>query len=576
MSWEGRTPVKGFLAVLRRNLLLIVFVVVVLGTYGESPEFADRQEAAIAVRVVDRKSEVFYRGNTTALKLEIDNQTLSALNGTLEYTLTDFQGEIVKSATRTLRVPKNTIYPLSIGILCNRVGYFVVGLRILDGSEVKFENARISSLAVFDQPHAFPPNSPFGTYMIGNRTMLADIVPKGFYATMSKVGVRLGTMDIWWRDLEPANGEYNWVIYDEWFAKMRSQAILPMPHLFGVPRWASSYQSGPGHYWEYPPNDLQEWRQFVRDFVNRYQDWLVYLRIWNEPNVGYWRGTPAQYAQMVIAASQEAKAVKPGLKIVIEAVDDVHNDPSPFFDAMHSAGATPFWDVIAIHNYWLNSSTPPERSVFEARYQKLRDWRDSHKPQAEIWDTEFGCMSEDWHGGFWVGVGETRQARWLARAFVLGLAQDLKKMIWFPGYSWPDSKSPPFYNPAGLLRADLSPKPALVAYRTSAIVLSEAVYRTNIAGMPSDQYGRIFKRAAGYVTALWSVDEMHAKAVSLKYPPGESEVTLMSLMGESQEVVLNANTMIVSVDENLKYIFSRQMPLGVVPTVAKLRDDNGQ
>jgi hypothetical protein len=67
---------------------------------------------------------------------------------------------------------------------------------------------------------------------------------------------------------------------------------------------------------------------------------------------------------MVIVASQAAKRAKPDIKIIVEAVDNSNLVAVDYFDAMDAAGATPYWDVIATHNYLLNDYEYPERTGF--------------------------------------------------------------------------------------------------------------------------------------------------------------------------------------------------------------------
>ena len=57
--------------------------------------------------------------------------------------------------------------------------------------------------------------------------------------------------------------------------------------------------------WAYPPKDYQKWSelvfQFVRHLRERYGDaevktWL--WEVWNEPDIGYWKGTPEEYFKL--------------------------------------------------------------------------------------------------------------------------------------------------------------------------------------------------------------------------------------------------------------------------------------
>ncbi len=514
--------------------------------------------ADVTVTALDASSRVLSVGDSAELQLRLYNAVPSPLDGTLSVALTDFQGRIAGTVVKPVSVPPGddrlvTLFPAAPGI-----GYFSVDVTVKNGEAVVLDRKTVWSIAVLARGIDVPKDSPFGTYTIGNTVMLADIVPKGFYTDMARMGARWGTVDTWWSRIEISEGNCDWDFYGQWFKKALAAGVVPIPHLFGVPKWASS-QPDKENYWAYPPRDWKVWERFVTDFVKRNQDWLVYLRIWNEPNCGYWQGSRADYAQLVIHASQAARRVKPDLKIIIEAAANPALDVLPFFNEVDAAGATPFWDILAIHNYWLNNKDFPERTNYLKVYRDVIAWRNTHKPDAEVWDTEFACMADNW-GTEWLGVGETKQAQWLARTHVLGFSLGLKKMFWFPGYSWPDPTTPPLYNPAGLLRPDLSPRPAYVAYHTITAALGRAQYEDALS-LGTDQYGIVFKTPEGFMTALWSIDAAHGGAVTLKFGK-DAKVTRTTLMGERDELVGSADTgaVVVTIGESMILLSSDTAP----------------
>lgn len=523
------------------------------------------KSAVMTLRVLTTSTHTVHIHETATVRFFLGNASMEAVTGTLQIYYTDLWGNTVASPyTQEITLNGETSRLLAVSSTYEQTGY--VGLRLVfsdSSGEVLIQQSPFYSHAVLAEDATFEQDSRFLTYMIGNTGMLADIVPKGFYTDMAEMGARWGTMDIWWSLMEPTEGTYNWAYYDSYLQKMVDVGITPIPHLFGIPKWLSSNPSS-SEYWLYPPTDWTEWEGFVEDFVERYGSRLTYLRIWNEPNTGYWKGTPAQYAELVIHASQAAKRIKPDIKIIIEAVADRHHDAVVFFDAVDAAGATPYWDILGVHDYWMNSANYPERTKYLPAYSAVLAWRDAHKPGAPVWDTEFACMADDWAGGFWVGVGERKQAQWLARGHVLGFSLGLQKMCWFPGYSWPDLEewggTAPYYNPAGLLRVDLSPRPAYSAYHTIAKGLNGCTYDAAIA-LGEDQYARGFSAEGRYITALWSVDAAHAGKVKLHFTRGEA-VTITNLMGveTTDYTALSDGSLEVNISEDMVLITSAQRP----------------
>ncbi len=529
--------------------------------YVKSPK-----SAVMSLRLLATSTHTVPIHETATVRFFLGNASAEAVSGTMEVYYTDLWGNSMASPqSQEVTLNGETTRLFAVSSAFEKVGY--VGLRLLfrdSSGEVLIQQSPFYSHAVLPEEATFEQDSRFLTYMIGNTGMLADIVPKGFYTDMAEMGARWGTMDVWWSLMEPTEGTYNWAYYDSYLQKMLEVGITPIPHLFAIPKWLSSNPSS-SEYWQYPPTDWTEWEGFVEDFVERYGSWLTYLRIWNEPNIGYWKGTPAQYAQLVIHASQAAKRVKPDIKIIIEAVADKSCDVIPFFNAVDAAGATPYWDILGVHNYWMNNANYPERTNYLPTYSAVLAWRDAHKPGAPVWDTEFACMAVDWSGGFWVGVGERKQAQWLARGYVLGFSLGLQKMCWFPGYSWPDPEetggTAPYYNPAGLLRVDLSPRPAYSVYHTLAKTLNGCTYDAAIA-LGEDQYARGFSGGEGrYITALWSVDAAHAGKVKLHFTRGEA-VAITNLMGvETTEYTdLSDGSLEVDISEDMVLIASSERP----------------
>ena len=75
--------------------------------------------------------------------------------------------------------------------------------------------------------------------------------------------------------------------------------------------------------WAYPPKDYAQWGELVYQWakhcVGRYgreevERW--YWEVWNEPNIGYWRGTPEEFLKLhdyAIAAVRRRTSTAPAL-----------------------------------------------------------------------------------------------------------------------------------------------------------------------------------------------------------------------------------------------------------------------
>ena len=118
---------------------------------------------------------------------------------------------------------------------------------------------------------------------------------------------------------EDASGHpiYTWTILDRIFDTLHATGVKPLVEIGFMPKALSIHPEPYRHDfprgkvndiytgWAYPPNDYQKWSELVFQFVHhlreRYGDaevrtWL--WEVWNEPDIGYWQGTPEEYFKL--------------------------------------------------------------------------------------------------------------------------------------------------------------------------------------------------------------------------------------------------------------------------------------
>ena len=130
---------------------------------------------------------------------------------------------------------------------------------------------------------------------------------------------------------EDAHGRaiYDWTIVDRIFETYLARGVKPyaqigfMPHALSVHPEPYQHVWRPGlpyddvyTGWAYPPKDYAKWGELVYQWVKHCVDkfgkaeveqW--YWEVWNEPNIGYWRGTPEEFFKLhdyAIAAVRRA------------------------------------------------------------------------------------------------------------------------------------------------------------------------------------------------------------------------------------------------------------------------------
>ena len=136
---------------------------------------------------------------------------------------------------------------------------------------------------------------------------------------------------------EDANGRpiYDWMIVDRILDTYVERGIKPLVEIGFMPEALSSHPEPYRHFWKpgdnyndiytgwsYPPADYAKWRelvfQWVRHAVQKYgqrevESW--WWEVWNEPDIGYWHGTPEEYQKLFDYAADGLKSALPTARI---------------------------------------------------------------------------------------------------------------------------------------------------------------------------------------------------------------------------------------------------------------------
>jgi xylan 1,4-beta-xylosidase len=124
---------------------------------------------------------------------------------------------------------------------------------------------------------------------------------------------------------------YSWAILDQIFDAFHSTGVKPLVEIGFMPEALSTHPQPYRHNfpngdiytgWAYPPKDYQKWSelvfQFVRHLRERYGEadvktWL--WEVWNEPDIGYWNGTPEEYFKLYDVSVDAVLRALPGTRI---------------------------------------------------------------------------------------------------------------------------------------------------------------------------------------------------------------------------------------------------------------------
>jgi xylan 1,4-beta-xylosidase len=188
-------------------------------------------------------------------------------------------------------------------------------------------------------------DEPNYTYMNDGKKLLSEI------AALSPVPVYVrahnllttgdGTAALKWGSTnaytEDASGKprYDWTIVDRIFDTYIERGMKPLVEIGFMPE-ALSVKPQPYRHewsvektyntiytgWAHPPRDYAKWSelifQWVRHSVEKYgraevESW--YWQLWNEPDIGYWQGTPEEYFKLYDYTADAVKRALPTARI---------------------------------------------------------------------------------------------------------------------------------------------------------------------------------------------------------------------------------------------------------------------
>jgi hypothetical protein len=183
-------------------------------------------------------------------------------------------------------------------------------------------------------------------------------------------GFRWVKQEIPWREVEgQGKGMWQWDIPDRMINQIEAHHLKVIVRLGTQPRWAAS-SAFPEIS---PPDNLQDFYDYVFAIANRYKGRVAAYQIWNEPNLarewGGRRPNPAEYAEMLKVGYQAVKAADPEAVVISAGMAPTtrHDDQAMpdiyFLQGLYDAGAAPYFDALGVHAAGFKS--PPEADPAE-------------------------------------------------------------------------------------------------------------------------------------------------------------------------------------------------------------------
>jgi hypothetical protein len=266
-----------------------------------------------------------------------------------------------------------------------------------------------------------------------------------------------------WSLAEPSKGNYQWLGLDQLLANAQSEGLNVVLRVDSAPDWARTGPVGA------PPDDMDDFGDFLSAVASRAAGQVAGYVIWNEPNLPEnWGGSPSapEYVQMLQAVYPRIKAADPDSAVITAGMATtggpggsqcglgsalasgpltaytqelyaagVVNDLN-FICGIYLNGGKPYFDVLGSHPYGF--AYEPQRdpgSVGGLAFRRVEQQRalmdlydDGDK---QIWVIEFGWILDpgstcrswgDWPTRTWQIVSEQKQAAYLVDAYLYAMS----------------------------------------------------------------------------------------------------------------------------------------------------------
>jgi hypothetical protein len=254
------------------------------------------------------------------------------------------------------------------------------------------------------------------------------------FKMIQDAGIKWVKQQFPWEEIEqPRKGAYfdakynqsTWDKFDEIVKLAQDAGIRIIARLDRPPEWARSDKTRP----ERPPENFDDYGDFVAALATRYRGRVAHFQIWNEPNLGEeWTGKadPAEYVRLLKTAYTKIKEANPE-SVVLSAPLAINTEQGPlhlneidFLDQVYAAGGRAYFDVLSANAYGMDKppTDPPSRTTLNfRRVELLRQVMEKNgDANKAIWFNEYG-----WNAApkdmpkeelVWQRVTEKQQADW--------------------------------------------------------------------------------------------------------------------------------------------------------------------
>lgn len=479
------------------------------------------QEKAPIALATASASNVFYRNDNIRITIAPDARQVPP-ESKLNWRISDYFGNTVLEDKGPARIT-------TITVPTNASGYLEVEASLL--SKQGTPSSARHSLVRF--PYLRPPQ-PDSSYVFGSWVQQDDMLPH--------LGVRWTRVGSGWRYLEPQPNTWNPNLQQQELSQIRhfhAQGIR-LIYLFGkVPPWA-----GPDAK-RYAPEHEAAFRNYVRQTVERYKDWVDVWETMNEPYMpDLYKGTLEEIIRWHQIVYEEVKRADPDATVIGLGLSP--RVPTLFrqMDDLLQRGIGRYFDAVALHTYG-----GLEAAGFTADLEATQALLNQHGlPHTQIYITEHGLSAPS------SLAMERLQAQHLVRSLFESQAAGVQAFIWHM-MSWPQGPTDRERNFAIVRTQPHSPnrmpRPAFAAAGIAAHMLGKAAFKKTFPNLPLTTKVYNYSSDTSSTTVIWDWGQ---KRTPLRLETDADELIVVNIMGNRSTYATQNGAIVLTATPDPLYV----------------------
>lgn len=203
--------------------------------------------------------------------------------------------------------------------------------------------------------------------------------------------IRIWNLGLNWRQIEPAQGEFDWALFDKLMDRAAAAGMDVLYVLGQSPDWAAGPYKGRfgPTYNPIPPRSNEDWANYVGAVARRYRGRIRAYELWNEANLkDFFSGDPEQLVQLAKVARDVLRREDPAAILLGPSVTGSQGGRGgpDYMANLLRLGLGSQIDGIAVHLYVDPRGPDAIYDLMEQYWHVLQSAGLGHLP---VWNTEF-------------------------------------------------------------------------------------------------------------------------------------------------------------------------------------------